>query len=89
MYGVKENKCLEELTICRFQDTLEINGSTRETKIYHNDKITAENAVIVSFSGMYYSGVTFEATVGNGAALVTVVYEGEDSFPITYNVTVI
>lgn len=89
MYGVKENKCLEEIAICRFQDTMDIDGSTRETKIYHNDKITAESAVIVSFSGAYHSGVKFEATVGNGTALVTVVYDGENSFPITYNVTVI
>ena len=89
MYGVKENKCLEEFTICRFQDTLEINGSTRESRIFHHDKITAESAVIVNFSGTYYPGITFEIVVGNGTALVTVVYDGEDSFPITYNVTVI
>ena len=60
-----------------------------QTRIFRHDKITADSAVIVNFSGTVYHDVTFDASVTDGAVLVTVKNTGNDSFPLTYNVTVI
>lgn len=89
MYCVKENKCLEEISIIRFQETLEMEAEDTQTRIFRHDKITADSAVIVNFSGTVYHDVTFDASVTDGAVLVTVKNTGNDSFPLTYNVTVI
>ena len=89
MYCVKENKCLEEISIIRFQETLEMEAEDTQTRIFRHDKITADSAVIVNFSGTVYHSVTFDASVTDGAVLVTVTNASSDSFPLTYNVTVI
>ena len=89
MYGVKGNKCLEEISIIRFQETLEMEAEDTQTRIFRHDKITADSAVIVNFSGTVYHSVTFDTSVTDGAVLVTVKNTGNDSFPLTYNVTVI
>ncbi|MDE6707717.1 MAG: hypothetical protein K2K06_06755 [Oscillospiraceae bacterium] len=89
MYCVKENKCLEEISIIRFQETLEMEAEDTQTRIFRHDKITADSAVIVNFSGTVYHDVTFDASVTDGAVLVTVKNTGNDFFPLTYNVTVI
>ena len=89
MYCVKENKCLEEISIIRFQETLEMEAEDTQTRIFRHDKITADSAVIVNFSGTVYHDVTFDASVTDGAVMVTVMNTGDNSFPLTYNVTVI
>ena len=89
MYCVKGNKCLEEISIIRFQETLEMEVEDTQTRIFRHDKITADNAVVVNFSGTVYHSVTFDTSVTDGAVLVTVKNTGNDSFPLTYNVTVI
>ena len=89
MYCVKENKCLEEISIIRFQETLEMEAEDTQTRIFRHDKITADSAVIVNFSGTVYHDVTFDASVTDGAVMVTVMNNGDNSFPLTYNVTVI
>ena len=89
MYGVKGNKCLEEISIIRFQETLEMEAEDTQTKIYQHDKITANSAVVVNFSGTVYHSVTFDTSVTDGTVLVTVTNASNNSFPLTYNVTVI
>ena len=89
MYGVKGNKCLEEISIIRFQETLEMEAEDTQTRIFRHDKITADSAVVVNFSGTVYHSVTFDASVTDGAVMVTVTNASSDSFPLTYNVTVI
>ncbi|MDE6776984.1 MAG: hypothetical protein K2J25_03505 [Oscillospiraceae bacterium] len=89
MYGVKGNKCLEEISIIRFQETLEMEAEDTQTKIYQHDKITANSAVVVNFFGTVYHDVKFNASVTDGAVMVTVTNASSDSFPLTYNVTVI
>ena len=89
MYCVKGNKCLEEISIIRFQETLEMEAEDTQTRIFRHDKITADSAVIVNFSGTVYHDVTFDTSVTDGAVMVTVMNTGDNSFPLTYNVTVI
>ena len=89
MYGVKGNKCLEEISIIRFQETLEMEAEDTQTRIFRHDKITANSAVVVNFSGTVYHSVTFDTSVTDGAVMVTVMNTGDNSFPLTYNVTVI
>ena len=89
MYCVKGNKCLEEISIIRFQETLEMEAEDTQTRIFRHDKITADSAVVVNFSGTVYHSVTFNTSVTDGAVMVTVTNTSSDSFPLTYNVTVI
>ena len=89
MYVVKENKCLEKFSIIRFQETLEMKAEDTQTRIFRHDKITADSAVVVNFSGTVYHSVTFNTSVTDGAVMVTVTNTSSDSFPLTYNVTVI
>ena len=89
MYCVKGNKCLEEISIIRFQETLEMEAEDTQTRIFRHDKITASSAVVVNFSGTVYHSVTFDTSVTDGAVLVAVTNTSNDSFPLTYNVTVI
>ena len=89
MYGIKENKCFEEFKVIRFQETLELEAEDRKIRAFQASGITAESAVIVNFSGTVYQDVTFDTVVNNGIVQVIVTNTGTDSFPLTYNVTVI
>ena len=89
MYCVKENKCLEEISIIRFQETLEMEAEDTQTRIFRHDKITANSAVVVNFSGTVYHSLTFDTSLTDGAVMVTVMNTGGNSFPLKYNVTVI
>lgn len=89
MYGIKENKCLEEFSIIRFQETLELEAGDIQTRSFLHDTITAESAVIVNFSGTFYQDVTFDTVVSQGAVQVIFTNTGNHSFPLTYHVTVL
>jgi hypothetical protein len=89
MYGIKENKCLEEIVILRFQETLDMEAGDRKIRGFHDARITGRKAVIVNFSGTFYQDVTFDTVVEDGNVQVIVTNNGDGSFPLTYNVTVI
>ncbi|MDE7120631.1 MAG: hypothetical protein K2O42_00510 [Oscillospiraceae bacterium] len=80
---------MEKFLIARFQETLELEAGDVQTRHFLHDKITAESAVIVNSSGTFHRDVTFDTVVSDGAVQVIVTNTGNDSFSLTYNVTVL
>ncbi|MDE5884328.1 MAG: hypothetical protein K2H29_04520 [Oscillospiraceae bacterium] len=87
MYGIKGNKCFEE--VIRFQDVIDLEAMDVQTKNFLHSKITSDRAVIVNFSGTCYQDVAFMAAVSNGAVQVIITNKSNSAIQLTYNVTVL